>query len=125
MSIVSVVTALALALGQGHASFTGMWTAEFGGRTFVRLQLATRDGSIEGALGVGDIHVDSEGAVDCAQEVPDKLVAISNAAAKGSAPTSVSCPTAAGCRQGDVAVRSRSDRPFCLALAHDGPAEQG
>jgi len=84
MPIVFVVTALALALSQGQAPFTGMWTAEFGGHTFVRLQLATRDGSIQGALGIGDIHVDSEGAVDRAQEVPEKSVAISNAAAKDS-----------------------------------------
>src|SRR5712671_4447733 len=46
-------------------SYVGNWTAEFGGQTFVRLELTATEGGLRGRMSVGDgISVDLQGEVD-------------------------------------------------------------
>jgi pimeloyl-ACP methyl ester carboxylesterase len=46
-------------------SYVGNWTAEFGGQTFVRLELSATEGGLRGRMSVGDgISVDLQGEVD-------------------------------------------------------------
>lgn len=41
----------------------GVWTAEFQGHTYVRLELKPTNDTIGGTISVGDIEVDAQGAV--------------------------------------------------------------
>ena len=62
-----LVLAMALAGAVGQAeprAFVGTWTADLAGRTYVRLELHETSGTLGGVLGLGDIHVDAQGAVD-------------------------------------------------------------
>jgi hypothetical protein len=47
----------------GPASIEGSWIAQFEGRTFLGLDLKTVDGVITGAMTVGNIEVDKDGAL--------------------------------------------------------------
>ena len=63
-TLVLVVAMMAASAGQsGGASIAGSWTAEFQGRTFLRLELTTVNGTITGGISVGDIEVDGQGAL--------------------------------------------------------------
>jgi hypothetical protein len=42
-------------------SVAGSWTADFQGRTFVRLELRTAGDSLTGEISIGDIQVDDQG----------------------------------------------------------------
>jgi hypothetical protein len=57
-------------LASQAAPYAGTWTAEHQGRTFIRLQLTTVDSAPHGTLGTGNIHVDKDGVVDEAEDVP-------------------------------------------------------
>ena len=52
------------------ASIAGSWTARFEGRTFLRLELKTENGTITGAMSMGNIEVDKQGALSRADESP-------------------------------------------------------
>ncbi len=72
-----VVAMTAASAGQsGGASVTGTWTAQFEGRTFLRLELKTVNGAITGGLSVGNIEVDKQGALRHADEPPRDLTPI-------------------------------------------------
>ena len=70
-------TLAALALGQGVEAYAGSWIAEFGGKTFVRLELSASNGSLEGRIAIGNIQVDEQGRVKEAEDAPNTLTPVS------------------------------------------------
>ena len=72
-----VVAIATVSAGQSDgASIAGSWTARFEGRTFLRLELKTENGTITGAMSMGSFEVDSQGAVSRADESPRALTPI-------------------------------------------------
>jgi hypothetical protein len=57
----AVVTTAVLAGQSGAASITGSWIAQFEGRTFLRLELKTVEGTVAGSMSLGDIEVNEQG----------------------------------------------------------------
>jgi len=79
------VAITALSVGQpASGQIAGSWTAEFEGRTFVRLDIKTVNGAIAGGLSLGNFEVDPQGVVRRADAAPLKLTPIFNATLKGS-----------------------------------------
>ena len=73
--LVAVITGVSP--GQsGDRPIAGSWTAQFEGRTFLRLELKAVNGTITGGLSVGNIEVDSQGAVRRADAPPRDLTPI-------------------------------------------------
>ncbi len=63
---------LAVTIAQPFDQYSGRWTAEYHGTTYVRLVLgSTSDGAPQGVMSIGEsIHVDARGEVDGATEAP-------------------------------------------------------
>ena len=63
MQALVLVAAMVPALtGQsGNSQVTGLWTAEFKGQTFVRLELRAEGGTLAGTMSAGNIEVDDKG----------------------------------------------------------------
>jgi hypothetical protein len=78
MKMLALVVAMTAVLaGQsGGASITGSWTAQFEGRTFLRLELKTVNGTIAGGMSVGNFEVDKQGALRRVAESPRDLTPI-------------------------------------------------
>ena len=78
MKTLTLLIALtAVAAGQtGGGPVSGSWAAQFEGRTFVRLELKTVDGTITGGLSLGNIEVDGQGALRRVDESPRDLTPI-------------------------------------------------
>lgn len=68
LSLIVLASAL---LGQaiGMQEFAGSWTADLRGESLARLDLAFRDGQLQGQLGLAGMHVDANGDVDAL--IPD------------------------------------------------------
>src|SRR4030095_14003849 len=80
-----VVAIAAFSAGQSDgASIAGSWTARFEGRTFLRLELKTANGTSTCAISMGDFEVDSQGAVRRADESPRSLTPIFDVTRRGS-----------------------------------------
>jgi hypothetical protein len=62
----------------------GSWTAKFEGRTFVRLNITAVNGVIGGAMSLGSIQVDPQGAVKSVETAPTVLTPIFDVVRKGS-----------------------------------------
>ena len=78
----------ALSVGQpARGPIAGSWTAEFEGRTTIRLELKTVDGVIGGGISLGNFEVDSQGLVRRADAAPSKLTPIFGATLKESTVT--------------------------------------
>jgi hypothetical protein len=75
LALVAGMTAV-LAGQAGSASIAGSWTAQFQGRTFLRLELKTVNGTIAGGMSVGDIEVDEQGALRRVAESSHDLTSI-------------------------------------------------
>src|SRR5262245_31238998 len=61
-------------VGQPLGSYTGNWTADFHGTTYVRLALSDAAGAPQGAMSIGEsTHVDGQGNVDTVAEAPSTL----------------------------------------------------
>ena len=60
----------------GTTSVAGAWTAQFDGRTFLRLELKAVNGTITGGLSVGNIEVDEHGALRHVGQLPHDLTPI-------------------------------------------------
>jgi hypothetical protein len=86
MKKVTLAIALTIfSMGQsGAASFAGSWTAQFQGRTFVRLELKTANGAITGGISLGDIEVDDKGALRRVGEPPRDLTPVFEVRQRGS-----------------------------------------
>jgi hypothetical protein len=77
MKTLALVIALTAVSGQsGRTSVDGTWIAQFEGRTFLRLELKTVDGGTTGGLGIGNIEVDKQGALQRVGELPRTLTPI-------------------------------------------------
>jgi hypothetical protein len=64
----------AVILGQPLGSYSGHWSADFHGTTYVRLELSDTTGAPQGAMSVGQsIHVDGQGNLDGVAEAPSTL----------------------------------------------------
>lgn len=74
MTWIPLVTMLILTSGQaGSQAFTGTWTAERDGQTYVRLELRVNDGALGGRIALGNIEVDAQGEVRSALAAPKEL----------------------------------------------------
>jgi hypothetical protein len=62
---------------------TGSWTANFEGRTFIKLELRAVNGGLAGSLSLGDIEVDPRGMVKRADAAPSRLTPIFAVIRKG------------------------------------------
>src|SRR5215831_1107965 len=61
-------------LGQPLGLYTGDWTADFNGMTYVRLTLADKAGGPHGAMSIGTtIHVDAQGNIDSITQASSTL----------------------------------------------------
>ena len=61
-------------LGQSPGPFTGDWTADFHGTTYLHLRLNDNAGAPRGAMSIGkSIKVDGQGNVDLVTEAPSTL----------------------------------------------------
>ena len=61
----------------------GSWTANFEGRTFIKLELRTVNGALAGSLSLGNIEVDPRGMVKRADAAPSRLTPIFAVTRKG------------------------------------------
>lgn len=52
------------------AAITGSWTAEFNGRTFIRLELRIASAALTGSISTGDLEVDEQGGIRKVEEAP-------------------------------------------------------
>jgi len=85
MKALFLVVAIAALPGQSVGGpIAGSWTAEFDGRTFIRLELKTVNGAIEGALSIGHFELDAQGMVNRADAAPQTLTPIFDATLRGS-----------------------------------------
>lgn len=68
-----LVAAAVVAIGQtGSQNYSGTWTAEFAGTTFVRLQLRSTGSVVAGELSLGNVEFDLKGAVKKAGAAPSQ-----------------------------------------------------
>jgi hypothetical protein len=86
LASVVVMTAV-LACQSGGGPIAGTWTAQFEGRTFLRLELKTVNGTITGGMSVGNIEVDGQGTLRRVGELPRDLRPIFDAAQHASTVT--------------------------------------
>jgi hypothetical protein len=64
----------AVTLGQPLGPYSGNWTAEFQGTTYIRVALNDQGGAAHGAMSIcSSIHVDGQGSIDRATEAPTSL----------------------------------------------------
>ena len=72
-----LATALvALSLGQNFAPYGGNWIAEFGGATFIRLELSVTGKTLTGRIALGNMELDTEGRVKAAKAAPNRFTPI-------------------------------------------------
>jgi hypothetical protein len=70
----ALAIALAIVVGQPFNGYSGDWTADYHGTTYVRLALTDTVGAPQGAMSIGEsIHVDARGNVDAVTEAPSNL----------------------------------------------------
>jgi hypothetical protein len=68
------VALVTIVLGQPLGQFSGDWTADFHGTTYVHLSLNDQGGTAQGAMSIGStIHVDKQGNVDEVTGAPSTL----------------------------------------------------
>jgi hypothetical protein len=80
-----IVAAFVMAGTQSAApSVAGIWTAQFEGRVFVRLELTGASGAVKGGITLGNVEFDKAGAVRRATNAPSELKPISDVAQRGS-----------------------------------------
>jgi len=70
-------------------SAAGLWTAEQGGRTFVLLEISPAGNALAGRISLGDIEIDTSGAVKKATAAPSSMTPIQDVSAAGSVVTFV------------------------------------
>jgi hypothetical protein len=72
--MLALAIALAIMVGQPFNGYSGDWTADYHGTTYVRLALTGTVGAPQGAMSIGEsIHVDARGNVDGVTEAPSNL----------------------------------------------------
>jgi hypothetical protein len=86
----SILLAAALAITPAQIdgpSLAGTWTAEHGGRTFVRLELSAAGTAIRGRISLGDIELDHTGAITDVSAATGPLTPIDDLKVAGSVVT--------------------------------------
>jgi hypothetical protein len=84
-SLALALAMTAVSAGQSGAErIAGSWSAQFAGRTFVRLELKTANGTIAGGMALGNFEVDAQGEVRRASDPPQVLTPIFAATLRGS-----------------------------------------
>jgi hypothetical protein len=68
--ILAVTIAAIPATQQDTTAIAGSWTAEFNGRTFIRLELRVVSGALTGSLSTGELQVDEQGGIRQVGEAP-------------------------------------------------------
>ena len=77
-------------LGQPLGPYSGDWTAEFNGTTYLRLTLHDKDGAPQGAMSMcTSLQVDKQGNVDRVTEAPRTLRPVTDVRLSGNV---LSCP---------------------------------
>ncbi len=72
-----LATALvALSLGQNLEPYGGNWIAEFGGATFIRLELSVTGSTLAGRIALGNIELDAEGRIKAVKEARNRPIPI-------------------------------------------------
>ena len=84
--LVVAIAALSVAQTPGRP-ITGLWSAEFEGRTFIRLELQAVDGAVAGGISLGNFEVDSQGVVKRADAAPPNLTPIFDVTPSGTVVT--------------------------------------
>jgi hypothetical protein len=86
MKVLAFTLALtAAAAAQSTApDISGAWTAQFDGRTFVRLELKTVKSTLSGSISLGHVEVDKQGALSQVGEAPRELTPIFDVTQRGS-----------------------------------------
>ena len=80
-----IVLAMLVSAGQATpAPVAGTWTAQFEGKTFATLKLEATGGTLTGGLTIGDIEVDTKGALKRVGEPPRELKPIIDVKQSGS-----------------------------------------
>src|SRR5262245_33858445 len=89
MKALAFLVAAVVAAGSqtSSASAAGSWTAQFQGRTFIRLELKTTGRTLSGGISLGDFEVDKAGALTKAAEAPRDLKPIADVRQSGSTVT--------------------------------------
>ena len=64
-------------------SFTGSWSAEYSGTTFVRLELDAARSPLGGRISLGDIQLDKQGDVIKAKTAPPSFTTLFDVALRG------------------------------------------
>ena len=72
----AMVAVIALAGQSASARMVGYWTAQFDGRTYVRLDLKSSNGTLSGGTSLGSVEVDKAGAPFRVGEAPRELTPI-------------------------------------------------
>jgi hypothetical protein len=71
---VLAIALLAGTVGQPINGYSGEWTADYHGTTYVRLVLGGEVGAPQGAMSIGEsIHIDAQGDVDAVAEASSTL----------------------------------------------------
>ena len=80
----ALAVALLTVTQPADAPIAGSWTANFQGRTFIKLELRTVNGGLAGSLSLGNIEVDPRGMVKRADAASPRLTTIFAVTRKGS-----------------------------------------
>jgi hypothetical protein len=75
-SLSVLVVAMALAGQSANARMIGSWTAQFDGKTYVRLEVKSTDGTLSGGISLGNVEVDKTGALSRVGEAPKEMTPI-------------------------------------------------
>jgi hypothetical protein len=72
MKVLALVLALAVSTaGQSTGQWAvGSWSAQFDGRTFLKLEVKSPHGELAGGISVGDIEVDEQGGLRRVKDAP-------------------------------------------------------
>lgn len=90
MRSIVLATLLAIPAAQTAApSAAGLWTAQQGGLTFVRLEFSPAGNVLAGRISIGDIETDRSGAMKKAAAAPSPMTPIQDVKVTGSVVTFV------------------------------------
>ena len=71
-----VCVAMALAGQSAAPRMVGTWTAQFDGKTYVRLDVRSSNGTLSGGISLGSVEVDKTGALSKVGDAPAELAPI-------------------------------------------------
>jgi len=85
MQLIAIIAIAAFAAVQTPATkYDGVWTSQFDGVTWVRLELRTANGQLTGGLSLGNIEMHEDGRLRHVEPAPKQLSPILNVRQQGS-----------------------------------------